>query len=257
MAKIYSENKKIDDAVIYFEICASGLLAENFDNVFADGKFTAPADNVIVFLHGNSEDGATFAKTVDDLCEKYYCIVPDTRGHGKSTAGNSEFTIDLLAEDLSKLCDELNLGHFKLIGFSDGANIALTYTVRHPERPSTLIVAGANINPRGLNTRFLINTKIKCFFAKQNMHKNEKAKLKYGLLSLMADHPHINPRLLKNITCPVLVMDAERDLIKKSHTDLIAASIQNPKRVTVPDSTHDVFFSNPDFTISAIKEFLS
>lgn len=256
MKPLFYTTKNIDDISIYFEIYAKNALAEEFANVFSDGKFTQKQDNVLVLLHGNGEDGSIFNSIVEQLSEICYCIVPDTRGHGKTTAGTMDFTVDLLAEDLSKLCDELNLGNFRLLGFSDGGNTAITYAVRHPERLSALIAAGANINPSGLSTSFLLTNRIKLAVAKASKDKNEKSNLRYQLLSLMINHPHINPRLLRNIPCPALIMCAEKDLIKKSHTELIASSIKNSKLITVPDSTHDIFNTNHNFTTAAIKEFL-
>ena len=262
MEPIAKLTKKIDDIDIYAEIYAKGILAEKFDTIFNDGKFSAEANNnILIMLHGNSEDHTVFAKNVEILCEKNICILPDSRGHGKTSAGTNDFSIDLMAEDLSKLCDELNLGKFKLLGFSDGGNIALTYAIRHPERTACLIAAGANINPQGLK----LKAKIPIFaqyvyaYAKLKLNKVKDFSLwhKFQLMSLMVNYPHISPRMLNNIDCPTLIIDGENDLIKLSHTKLIFTSIPNAKHQTVPNSGHNIFNDNAEYTNNVIMKFIS
>ena len=72
----------------------------------------------------------------------------------------------------------------------------------------------------------------------------------------MVNYPHISYRLLSNIACSALVLDGEKDLIKKSHTDSIAASIPGARRVTVPHAGHNVFFDNAPFLNETVTAFL-
>lgn len=248
--------KTIDDIEIYFEIWMTGEPAARFDEVFDVKKvcFRTPGklDNALLLLHGNGEDGSIFEKNAGELCKNgYYCILPDTRGHGKTTCGTAaHYTIDLFAEDLAKFCDELGLGSFCLVGFSDGGNTALTYAVRHPERLSSLAVSGANIFPSGI--KFGLRTTLRMrYFAAQAAARHgggvgSKQWHKAELLSLMVNYPHIAPRLLKNIPCPTLVLEGEHDVISPKHTRLIASSIPNARLVTVSGAGHNVFDDRPD-----------
>ena len=246
--------KSIGDISVYCEVFAKGDLADNTD---AEGLFLLGKNNCIIFSHGNGEDGRIFSSVIESLCEDYYCITLDSRGHGKTEAGKEEFTVDLLAEDISKVADALNLGKFSICGFSDGGNAAITYAFRHPERISKLCVVGANLNPAGMVLSAKLEIFIKCAIASLSKDKNDEKWLKYQLLSLMANYPHISPRMLKNITCPTIVVDASRDLIQKKHTELITNSFPGAKRITVPDSTHNVFFSNPEYTAQMLNDFFN
>lgn len=257
MTPIYTSTKKIDDIEMYFEIYASGELAKTFEKDFVSGEFVSNNDKVVVMLHGNGECTQIFSDNVSSLCAESYVILIDSRGHGKTTAGDSEFTIDLMAEDLSKLCDELNIGKYKLLGFSDGGNIAITYAVRHPERLSHLVVAGANLNPQGMKFFTKLAISIKYFFAKLSKDKSEKHRIKTELLSLMINYPHISSRLLGNVECSSLVLEGKRDVIKHKHTQLIAKSMKNSKLVTVPNSGHNIFKDNTDFVNKIISDFFT
>lgn len=259
MTPLATFKKKVDDIEMHCELFTSPDRVEDTLSHFdaQELRFSAPFDEITILLHGNGEDGSIFSSVLPSFTEHGAVLTVDSRGHGKSTAGDRPFTIDLLSEDLSKLCDELNIGHFSLLGFSDGANVALTYAIRHPERLSALFLFGANLNPDGLKAPFRIRTTLSYFAARKKAKRDEAHRISCELLSLMVNYPHISPRMLANIPCPTLVADAQRDLIKKSHTDLIARSIPNSRRVTVPESTHAVFADNPAYVSRSVTEFLS
>ena len=257
MEPLISLKRRIDDIEIYFEIYSSKYNAESFGKVFDDGRFIEKNDNVLVMLHGNGEDTRIFKYNVGALCDNTICLLVDSRGHGKTTFGENSLDIDLMSEDVSKLCDELNIGKFKLLGFSDGGNIALTYAIRHPERLSHLVVAGANLNPSGLKFGTKLSILTSYFFAKPKRNKSENDRLKFELLNLMVNYPHISPRVLRNIECKTLVIEGEKDVIKPSHTKLIAQMIKGSRHEIIPDSSHNVFMDNPEYINKLIKEFIS
>lgn len=258
MTPLSTFTKKIDDVELYCELFASYEIESDLRSRFDTNtyRFSEPFDEILVLLHGNGEDGRLFSSVMPNFIENCAVLTVDSRGHGKSTVGNTPFTIDLLAEDLSKLCDELNLGHFSLLGFSDGANVALTYAVRHPERLSHLALFGANLNPEGLKPAFRIRSTLAYFVARRKADRDESHRLSCELLSLMVNHPHISPRVAANIPCPTLVADGERDLIKRKHTDRIAHAIPHRRRVTVPASGHNVFVDNPAYVVVCVNELM-
>ena len=61
------------------------------------------------------------------------------------------------------------------------------------------------------------------------------------LLGLMVKEPHISPGELTRLSCPTLVIAGERDLIRESHTRLMAASIPDAQLVILPG---DHFIAN-------------
>ena len=256
MYPIKTLSKTVDDIELYIEIFASDELKDSFDKVFVDGAFVQTESKAFLLLHGNGEDGRLFSDSIEAFCGNNYVITVDSRGHGKSTRGSQKLTIDLMAEDLSKLCDELNIGKFKLLGFSDGGNIALTYAVRHPERLSALVVAGANINPKGVKGIYRFSMLVQHLFAHIFYKPDPNKTVKFELLDLMVNYPHIAPRLLKNIICPSLVIDGEHDVIRRLHTNLIANSIPNSTRACIKKSGHNVFKDRTDEVNLLISDFI-
>lgn len=93
-----------------------------------------------VLLHGNGGDGNYFKSQIDYFSDNYKMIAVDTRGHGKSPRGNAPFTMNQFVEDLNNLLKKLELSQVILLGFSDGANIAMKYAIKYPEKIKALIL---------------------------------------------------------------------------------------------------------------------
>ena len=87
----------------------------------------------LVLLHGNGEDHSYFKRQFEPFAQHYRVIAPDTRGHGHTPRGTAPFTLDQFAEDLKGFLDGMDIGRCHLLGFSDGGNIALLFTLKYPE----------------------------------------------------------------------------------------------------------------------------
>lgn len=182
-----------------------------------------------VLLHGNSQDGSYFKSQIDYFSNNYKMIVVDTRGHGKSPRGNAPFTMNQFVEDLHNLLKKLKLSQVILLGFSDGANIAMKFAIKYPEKIKALILDDGNLNTNGvkITTQFFIELgyKMTKIFSK----KSEIAKRNMELLGLMVNEPNIKTEELHSIKIPTLVIAGENDIIKESHTREIADNIPNAK----------------------------
>lgn len=179
----------------------------------------------LVLLHGNGENGGFFKNQLDFFAEKYRVIIPDTRGHGKSPRGSAPFTFDTFADDLKDFLDSLNIKKAVILGFSDGGNIALLFSLKYPEYVEKLILNSANLYPAGLKKSFLLPVRLFYGCCRLLSRLSKKAARKKELLALMAKQPDISPIELSAIKCPTLVIAGTLDLITKKHTRLIADSI--------------------------------
>jgi pimeloyl-ACP methyl ester carboxylesterase len=69
----------------------------------------------LVLLHGFGGSGARWASVVPELAKSYRVIVPDLRGHGRSTNPAKQFTDRQSALDMFALLDSLGIRQFKAI----------------------------------------------------------------------------------------------------------------------------------------------
>lgn len=181
----------------------------------------------LVLLHGNGQDHTYFNNQIDFFSEYYRVIAVDTRGHGQSPRGDAPFTLSQFADDLKAFLDELSLSSVNLLGFSDGGNIAIVFALKYQEYLKKLVLYGANIFPKGLNSIYLAFVtmgygivSIFSSFSKRCLRRKE-------LLALMVNEPHVRPGELGNITVPALVIAGTQDLIRQEHTELIYQNLPN------------------------------
>lgn len=94
----------------------------------------------VVFIHGLSDNLLFWEVLAANLKDDYQVLRIDLRGHGETELGNDAVTIDLLADDLKSLLDGLQIENANLVGFSLGGAVALDFTVRCPQRVSSLVL---------------------------------------------------------------------------------------------------------------------
>ena len=190
-----------------------------------------------IFLHGNGENSSYFKKQIDYFQSKYRVIALDTRGHGKSPRGKAPFTIEQFACDLYDFMTSHRISSAVILGFSDGANIAMRFAIKHPDMVNALILNGGNLNAKGVKRTIQIPIEIGYKIAKRFATKSPDAKRNAEMLGLMVNEPNIKLCELSQITSPTLVVCGTRDMIKESHTKEIATSISNAK-LTIIKGNH-------------------
>ena len=207
----------------------------------------------LLLLHGNGESGDYFAHQMDGFAQYFTVYAVDTRGHGKSPRGTAPFTISQFADDLLGFMDERGIGRADILGFSDGGNIALTFALRHPERVGRLVLNGANLDPSGVKPS--VQIPIVLGYKLASLFKAPKARANAELLGLMVNEPHIDPKALGMLTMPALVIVGSRDMIRASHSRLIADNLPNGRLVTI-EGDHFIASKQPEPFNRAVTAFL-
>lgn len=210
----------------------------------------------LLLLHGNGEDGSYFVHQMDAFSLHYTVYAIDTRGHGASPRGDAPFTMEQFAQDLLAFMDGKAIQRANLLGFSDGGNIALTFALAHPDRVDRLILNGANLDPRGV--KFYIQFPIVLGYALASLFAkvSPKAKRNAEILGLMVKEPHIPAESLRELYIPTLVIVGTRDMIRDSHTLLIARSLPLG-RLEMIVGDHFIAAKNPDEFNEAVAAFLA
>lgn len=209
----------------------------------------------IILLHGNGENSGYFQGQIDVFSKWYHVFALDTRGHGETPRGDRPFTIRQFAEDLLCFMDDHQIEKAHLLGFSDGGNIALIFALRYPERVDRLILNGANLNADGVRRSVQIPIEIGYRMARLFSRKSESAKWKAEMLGLMVNDPDVDPEELKEIRAKTLVIAGTEDMIRESHTRLIAESISDSQLVLIPGS-HFIAGENAEDFNRAVLAFL-
>ncbi len=209
----------------------------------------------LILLHGNGESSDYFRGQIDAFAEEYHVYAVDTRGHGGTPRGEAPFTIRQFAADLLEFMDGHRIAKAHLLGFSDGANVAMVFAIRHPERVDRLILNGANLNARGVKRSTQIPIEIGYRIAKRFAVKSEAAGRNAEMLGLMVNDPNVSPAELNGIRAKTLVVAGTRDMIREGHTRLIAESIPDAELVFLKGN-HFVANRHPAEFNRAVLDFL-
>ena len=102
----------------------------------------------VVLIHGWPLSGESWSEQVAALSAAGYRVVTyDRRGFGRSDKPGSGYEYDTLAEDLSKVLDELDLDDVTLVGFSMGGGEVARYISKHGESRLHSVVFAASVTP--------------------------------------------------------------------------------------------------------------
>ena len=96
----------------------------------------------VLIVHGILETGRTYALVALALSSGYRVVIPDLRGYGRSGPRPRRFPPDFYARDaadLVGLLTQLDLTAVRVLGFGDGAEVALLLALAAPERVRALI----------------------------------------------------------------------------------------------------------------------
>lgn len=189
-----------------------------------------------ILLHGNGEDSSYFKHQIDYFSDRYRVIAIDTRGHGKSPRGTKPFTIEQFSHDLYDFMISHKISNAVILGFSDGANIAMKFAMKYPDKVKALILNGGNLNPKGVKRTTQIPIELGYRIARGFALKSSGAKKSAEMLGLMVNEPNIERTELSRITAPTLVICGRNDMIKESHTKEIAENIPGAKLSIVKGS---------------------
>lgn len=209
----------------------------------------------LILLHGNGEDSSYFEHQISCFSKHFRVIALDTRGHGRSPRGDADFSLKQFSEDLRAFMDRHSIDRAHILGFSDGANIALEFALKYPGSVEKLILNGGNLCPWGVKFFVQLPVLLGYWAAKAISVFDKKAVAKAELLGLMVTQPHIHRDDLAKLKIPTLVIAGENDMIRESHTREIHAAIPGSGLSILPGD-HFVAHGNPDAFNRAVLEFL-
>ena len=219
----------------------------------------------VILLHGGLGHSGNWGYQVPALVESgYRAVLIDSRGHGRSTRDAQPFSYELMAFDVLAVMDTLHLEKAALVGWSDGACIALILAVQAASRAAGVFYFACNMDPSGVKPFEATPTLNRCFAR----HANDYAELSatpehFGEfvkdVSLMGrTQPTYSAHDLAKIIVPVAIVQGEHDeFIKLEHAEYLARSIPNAEFTLLNGVSHFAPLQRPRQFNAAILEFVA
>ena len=105
----------------------------------------------VVLLHGGLGHSGNWGHQVPFLLKNGFRVVLiDTRGHGRSTRDEKQFSYELMASDAVAVLDALRIRKAFFVGWSDGACTAMILGAKSPARVEGVFFFACNMDPIGV-----------------------------------------------------------------------------------------------------------
>lgn len=109
---------------------------------YCDGPEGAPA---LFLCNSIGTDHRVWDPVMSLLTPHFRVIRMDTRGHGASSVGEGEYSLEQLAADMELVAQDAGLTRFEICGVSLGAMMAMQYALLYPERVRRLVLSNTSV----------------------------------------------------------------------------------------------------------------
>ena len=169
-----------------------------------------------------------------------------------------------MAGDVVAVMDALGLARAALVGWSDGACIALTLAKAHPERVAGVFFFACNMDPSGVQEIDESNPLLgRCFgrhaqdYAALSATPTEFNAFVAAVTEMQRTQPNWTASDLAALRLPVAIVAGENEeFIKREHLETLARTIPGAVFNALPGVSHFAPIQNPALFNAAMLDFL-
>jgi pimeloyl-ACP methyl ester carboxylesterase len=232
----------------------------------------------LLLLHGGLSTGASWAPTIPFLAEHYRVIVPDSRGHGRTSNPGDSLNYREMAGDMLALGRALELSRPAIVGWSDGGQIALEIGIIEPSFASALVACGVLYTfsehylseARGYLCADEFDEAQPDAFAERFPNDAEHMRRQHATA---ADPEHwqvvmrqvarlwltpfgLTEERMASIVTPTLIASADHDVMPLEEALAMVRSIPQAELAIFPGARHDVPVTRPQIFAATVLDFL-
>lgn len=236
----------------------------------------------LLLVHGLGSSIQDWEYQIPELAKTRRVLAIDVRGHGRSGKPRAAYQMSDFAADVIGLIEHLGLSQVHLVGISMGGMIGFQLAVDRPELLNSLTIVNSapeviartlserwQLTKRKLLSRLLSLETIGKGLARILFPRPEQAELRQKveqrwpqndkrayLASLDAILGWGVRERLGAITCPTLVISADRDYTPVAHKEAYVRELPNARLVVIEQSRHATPMDQPEKFNATLREFL-
>jgi pimeloyl-ACP methyl ester carboxylesterase len=216
----------------------------------------------LVLLHGGFSDSRDFAGNLDGLADRFRLLLPERRGHGHTPDVDGPITYALMAVDMIAFIDRVVGEPAHVVGYSDGATVAISAAVRRPDLFRRLVLISGGFHPSGWvllpDAAGDMPPEVVEAYGQVSPDGVQHFPVVAAKIARAAtDDPGLAAAELGRITSRTLVMAADDDLVQPEHTLALYRGIPNSELAVVPGTSHTLLLEKPDLCRRLVTDFLT
>jgi pimeloyl-ACP methyl ester carboxylesterase len=175
----------------------------------------------LVLLHGFTGSGQAWQPFITDFAQEYQLIIPDLRGHGRSTNPTNQFTHRQAALDIFALLDQLEIDSFAAMGISSGGMTLIHMATQQSARVEAIVLIGTTIyypnQARAVQRESTVENEGWDWEVLRQRHVYGDGQIKALLNRFLSfadsyDDMNFTPPYLSTITAQTLIVHGDRDM---------------------------------------------
>ena len=215
----------------------------------------------LVLLHPGLADSRAFGPILGAFTARFHAFTPDRRGHGR-TPDVGAISFELMADDTIRFLERVVGRPVRLLGYSDGACVALIVALRRPDLVSRLVFVSGVFHYQGWMPGVIDSTeKPPDFMAASYGEVSPDGPGHFPVVVEKLAQMHLNdPALtaadLSRITSRTLVMVGDDDEVRLEHAVELYRGLPDSELAIVPGTSHGLMVEKTDICHAIIFDFL-
>lgn len=222
----------------------------------------------LLLLHGGTTSEEAFAGQLPALTRQFRVIVPDLRGHGRTSDAPGPIGYALLTRDVEALLDEVGVEDVAAIGWSMGGATALHLALRRPSRLRCMILTATPFHWSGLDPAFRTrlasmlpeewSEEVRRFYETSAPDPRNRPAFFEKIRAMVLREPEFPTAELQAVRIPTLALFGDRDaVIRPSHMRELGSAIPGADVHVIPGGTHFVHRQREEQVNEELLRFLS
>jgi pimeloyl-ACP methyl ester carboxylesterase len=222
----------------------------------------------VVLLHGAFAGAASWSAQAPVLAAAGYKVhAPERRGHAHTPDVEGPLTYEVMADDTVAYLEGVVGGRAHLVGWSDGAVVALLVALRRPDLVDRQVLIGQYYNSSGKVTGGLVDQLaaggdqvmgfLRAGYDPVSPDGPEHFPVVFAkTLQMVRTEPELELASLSVVGAPALVLQGDRDEVTLEHGAAVAAVLPHGRLAVLP-GTHALPVENPDVVNALLLWFLA
>jgi pimeloyl-ACP methyl ester carboxylesterase len=249
---------QLDGVVVKDRIDAGGL--DTYYEIHGTGE-------PLLYLHGGFNNIEMLGGILPALAQRHRVYLPERQGQGRTPDRDGPITFQSMAADTIAFAEAVGLSATHIVGFSDGAMVAIHVALQRPDLVRRLVLIGQYANPDGcppfyaeLMEQFTADTFPAMFRQMYDALSPDGPehfpvffnKLKPNWLS-----PGVSLQRLGDVQSPTLVLIGDDDCVTPEHAAAMVRALPAGSQLgIVPGTSHGLPFEKPDLVNQLTLGFL-